>query len=97
MHVPLVLPLRVETSVCGMRATDGAIEACTLIKETMEPTYKVVGDPGTKPVGLCGSGIIDVISELFMTGIINPKGKFVREGQESPSRSVWHGKLCDRI
>ena len=64
-----------------MRATDGAIEACTIDKETMEPTYKVVGDPGTKPVGLCGSGIIDVISELFMTGIINPKGKFVREGK----------------
>ena len=66
---------------CGMRATDGAIEACTIDKETMEPTYKVVGEPGTKPVGLCGSGIIDVISELFMTGIINPKGKFVREGK----------------
>ena len=66
---------------CGMRATDGAIEACTIDKETMEPTYRVVGEPGTKPVGLCGSGIIDVISELFMTGIINPKGKFVREGK----------------
>ncbi len=48
-----------------MRATDGAIEACTIDKETMEPTYKVVGEPGTKPVGLCGSGIIDVISELL--------------------------------
>lgn len=66
---------------CGMRATDGAIEACTIDKETMEPSYTVVGDPGTKPVGLCGSGIIDVISELFMCGIINPKGKFVREGK----------------
>ena len=66
---------------CGMRATDGAIEACTIDKETMEPTYKVVGEPGTRPVGLCGSGIIDVISELFMCGIINPKGKFVREGE----------------
>ncbi len=66
---------------CGMRATDGAIEACKIDKETMEPTYTVVGDPGTKPIGLCGSGIIDVISELFMTGIINPKGKFVREGK----------------
>lgn len=66
---------------CGMRATDGAIEACTIDKETMEPTYQVVGEPGTKPVGLCGSGIIDVISELFMCGIINPKGKFVREGK----------------
>lgn len=66
---------------CGMRATDGAIEACTIDKESMEPSYQVVGDPGTKPIGLCGSGIIDVISELFVTGIINPKGKFVREGR----------------
>ena len=66
---------------CGMRATDGAIEACTIDEETMEPTYIVVGDAGTKPVGLCGSGIIDVIAELFRTGIISPKGKFVREGK----------------
>ncbi len=66
---------------CGMRATDGAIEACTIDKETMEPTYKVVGEPGTKPIGLCGSGIIDIISELYMCGIIDPKGKFVREGK----------------
>lgn len=66
---------------CGMRATDGAIEACTIDKETMEPTYSIIGEEGQKPVGLCGSGIIDVISELFRTGIINPKGKFVREGK----------------
>ena len=33
---------------CGMRATDGAIEACTIDKETMEPTYKIIGDPGIK-------------------------------------------------
>lgn len=66
---------------CGMRATDGAIEACTIDRESMEPSYKVVGAPGTKPIGLCGSGIIDVISELFAAGIINPKGKFVREGR----------------
>ena len=66
---------------CGMRATDGAIEACTIDKETMEPTLTIVGDPGTKPVGICGSGIIDVICELYLNGIINPKGKFVREGK----------------
>ena len=64
-----------------MRATDGAIEACTIDAETMEPKLTIVGNEGTKPVGICGSGIIDVISELFMTGIINPKGKFVREGK----------------
>ena len=66
---------------CGMRATDGAIEACTIDKETMEPSYSVIGREGEKPIGLCGSGIIDVIAELFRTGIINPKGKFVREGK----------------
>ena len=66
---------------CGMRATDGAIEACTIDKETMEPSYQIVGEEGQKPIGLCGSGIIDVISELFTAGIINPKGKFVREGE----------------
>ena len=66
---------------CGMRATDGAIEACTIDAETMEPSYSVIGDEGEKPVGLCGSGIIDVISELFRCGIINAKGLFVREGK----------------
>lgn len=66
---------------CGMRATDGAIEACTIDPMTMEPTFKIVGDLGQKPIGLCGSGIIDVISELFSAGIVNPKGKFIREGK----------------
>lgn len=66
---------------CGMRATDGAIEACTLDKYTMEPTLSIVGDPGQRPVGICGSGIIDIISELFRCGIINAKGLFIREGE----------------
>ena len=65
---------------CGMRATDGAIEACSIDAKTMEPTFSVIGKEGQKPVGLCGSGIIDVIAELFRCGIISPKGKFVREG-----------------
>ena len=66
---------------CGMRATDGAIEACTIDKASMEPTMTIVGDPGQKPVGICGSGIIDIISELFRTGIINARGQFAREGE----------------
>ena len=66
---------------CGMRATDGAIEAVVLDVDTMEPTYTIIGDEGQKPVGLCGSGIIDMISELFRCGIVNAKGLFVREGK----------------
>ena len=66
---------------CGMRATDGAVEAVTIDKDTMEPTFEIIGDAGQKVVGLCGSGIIDMISELFRCGIINAKGLFVREGK----------------
>ncbi len=65
---------------CGMRATDGAVEAVTIDKDTMEPTFSIIGDEGQRVVGLCGSGIIDMISELFRCGIINAKGLFVREG-----------------
>ena len=66
---------------CGMRATDGAVEAVTIDKVTMEPTLSIIGDEGQKCVGICGSGIIDMISELFRCGIINAKGLFVREGK----------------
>ncbi len=66
---------------CGMRATDGAVEACEIDAETMEPRLTIVGDEGQKCVGICGSGIIDIISELFRCKIINAKGLFVREGK----------------
>ncbi|MDR0635783.1 MAG: ASKHA domain-containing protein [Treponema sp.] len=64
---------------CGMRATDGAVEACRIDEATMEPTLTVIGNG--KPVGLCGSGLIDMIGELFRCGIINARGKLVREGK----------------
>ena len=66
---------------CGMRATDGAVEACVINKDTMEPTLTVIGDAGQKVVGICGSGIIDIISELYRCGIINARGLFSREGK----------------
>jgi len=66
---------------CGMRATDGAVEACVIDPETMEPTLTVIGDEGQKVVGICGSGIIDIISELYRCSIINARGLFGREGK----------------
>ena len=78
---------------CGMRATDGAIEACTIEKTTMEPTFEIVGEAGQRPVGICGSGIIDIISELFRTGIINARGQFVREGQRVRRDSHGMGRF----
>jgi len=59
---------------CGMRAANGAIEACIIDKDTLEPTLSVIND--FPPAGLCGSGLIDVVAELFRVGAINGKGKF---------------------
>ena len=64
---------------CGMRATKGAIESCTIDADTMEPSFAIVGGD-VPPAGLCGSGLIDTISELHRCGIINGKGKFIRSG-----------------
>ncbi|KLU62194.1 Na(+)-translocating NADH-quinone reductase subunit F [Peptococcaceae bacterium CEB3] len=67
----------------GMRAAPGAIECIQIDTETLEPRYKVIGsdvwypenrNPGAK--GLCGSGIIDAIAELFKAGIIGTSGRF---------------------
>ncbi len=64
---------------CGMRATTGAIQKVSIDADTMTPTYEVIG--GGAPWGLCGSGIIDTVAELFRTGIISARGKFAREGE----------------
>ena len=66
---------------CGMRATDGAVEAAVIDEATMEPKLTVIGDEGQKVVGICGSGIIDIIAELFRCKIINARGLFCREGE----------------
>ena len=76
----------------GMRATDGAVEACVIDVETMEPTLSVIGDEGQKVVGICGSGIIDLISELYRCGIINAKGLFVRESKRVKRDSHGMGR-----
>ncbi|MDR1816168.1 MAG: ASKHA domain-containing protein [Clostridiales Family XIII bacterium] len=64
---------------CGMRATDGAITSLTIDEATLAPDYEVIGVAGQKPVGICGSGLIDLISELFRCGVIGANGKFLRE------------------
>lgn len=58
--------------VDGMRATAGAIEEVWVNSETLEPTYRVIG--GGPPKGLCGSGLISLLSELFVTGVIDRGG-----------------------
>jgi len=59
---------------CGMRAADGAIE---VVKLSPEVELQVIGD--MTPVGLCGSGLVDTVSELVKAGLLDGSGRFVTE------------------
>ena len=61
----------------GMRATNGAIDQVKINRKTLEPVITVTGHE--KPAGICGSGTIDTIAELYLAGIITQKGKFNKE------------------
>ncbi len=75
--------------VNGMRATTGAIEEVWINSESLEPTYRVIG--GGKPKGICGSGLISLLAEAFITGVID-KGGNVNLGAPSPRvREGAHG------
>lgn len=58
----------------GMRATKGAIEEVWINGLTYEPSYRVIG--GGRPAGLCGSGLISLLAELFLTGLVDKGGNF---------------------
>ena len=74
---------------CGQRATAGAIERLRISPQTLEPRFKVIGcekwsdepgfdaalaEAGLEASGLCGSGIIEAIAEMFLAGIIDRHG-----------------------
>jgi len=69
----------------GMRAAPGAIERVSIKPETLEVDYKAIGNKGWKsegspakfkPVGICGSGILDAIAALYRASIIRKNGAF---------------------
>ena len=72
---------------CGQRAAPGAIERVRIDPETLEPRYRVIGcdlwsdEEGfaeatkkTGVTGICGSGIIEVLAEMYLTGILASDG-----------------------
>jgi uncharacterized 2Fe-2S/4Fe-4S cluster protein (DUF4445 family) len=72
---------------CGQRAAPGAIERVRIDRDTLEPRFKVIGSDlwsndtafaaavqGTGITGVCGSGIIEVIAEMYLAGIITQDG-----------------------
>ena len=91
--------------VNGMRATSGAIEEVWINDETYEPTIRVIGagkpneKGGAKAKGICGSGLISLIAEMFLTGVLDKAGnvnltlptKRVREGDHGGEYVVAWG------
>lgn len=86
----------------GMRATKGAIEEVWVNSENLEPTFRVIG--GIKPRGFCGSGLISLLAEMFMTGVIDKGGQFnthtgsprIREGEHGLEYVVaWGNETTD--
>jgi uncharacterized 2Fe-2S/4Fe-4S cluster protein (DUF4445 family) len=76
--------------VDGMRATAGAIEEVWVNAQTHEVTYRVIGDE--RPRGICGSGLISLLAEMFVGGVIDKSGNIdlsiasrrAREGEHGP-------------
>lgn len=72
----------------GQRAAPGAIERVRIDRETLEPRFRVIGNdlwsnqdgfetslPAGGVTGICGSGIIEAVAELFLAGVIDADGK----------------------
>jgi len=90
---------------CGQRAAPGAIERVRISRETLEPRFKVIGsdlwsdepgfDEATAKIGItgvCGSGIIEVIAEMYLAGIINQDGVIDGRLAARSSRIVENGR-----
>ncbi len=82
----------------GMRASNGAIENFHIHPETFEPMIITIGR--IKPSGICGSGLISVVSELLEAKVIDQQGKFknhldnvrIREGRDGWEYVLAWGK-----
>ena len=79
----------------GMRAAPGAIERINIDRETKEVDYKVIGRDAwrkfsepeeMKAKGICGSGILDVLAELYSSGVITKSGVFNKKGLKECER-----------
>jgi len=67
-------------SAIGRRAGPGSVEHVRIDRDTKEIVLETVG--GGEPQGICGSGMIDLVSEMFDAGLIDQRGKFVSAEKE---------------
>ncbi len=73
----------------GMRAEIGAIEHCTIDPESGRIDYQTIG--GAPARGICGSGIIDLVAELYLARIIDVRGKFRPRQPQAAGRLLQQG------
>ncbi|HIQ21426.1 MAG TPA: DUF4445 domain-containing protein [Planctomycetes bacterium] len=59
---------------CGMRAASGAIDSVRIFHRNLAVSATTID--GAPPVGLCGTGLIDALSEMLMAGIVDRSGRF---------------------
>jgi uncharacterized 2Fe-2S/4Fe-4S cluster protein (DUF4445 family) len=78
---------------CGVRASAGAIGGMKIKSVDCEPEVSVIGN--IKPKGICGSGMIDLLGELYLSGIIDRRGKFYPDLK--CSRIKKNGSLLEYI
>jgi uncharacterized 2Fe-2S/4Fe-4S cluster protein (DUF4445 family) len=77
---------------CGMRAADGAIEVVRVTDDALE--LGVIGD--ATPVGICGSGLVDAVSELVRVGLIDASGRFVDDETAAATVPAIASRLVTR-
>ncbi len=70
----------------GMKAVTGAIEKVRIIPDTYEVEYETIDD--MKPVGLCGSAMVDIVAEMLKSGIINHHGRLNSDIETSRLKTV---------
>jgi len=75
---------------CGMRATEGAIEYFDITPGSYDVVYDVIGSG--KPAGVCGSGLISLLGELLLRGIIDQMGRFNMELPTERLRQMENGR-----
>ena len=74
---------------CGMRASSGAIEKVSIDNNTLKPKLTIIDE--CEPIGICGSGIIDLICQMLTKGIIDRRGKIHRDIVNDRIRFNEHG------
>jgi len=80
--------------LCGMRATDGAIEGVILTNGAVE--LQVIGGDEVEPRGICGSGLIDIVAQLRLVGLLDDGGKMMSREEAEAAGHPLAGQLIVR-